>query len=171
MAGPPAAGKRQDLSRGMPNRVVEVPPESQRRVFHNERDRLVQDVKNSTGCDVVPRWSKDHGSGSAIYRFEVFGSGPAVDRATRLLNDWVANSNTRSEKSSAWAKLNGYDPDRWYYDEVERLDDMWKQQFKGPVPEPQEGRPALSKVSALGIEWCSRINLICSRSLFRGQKS
>jgi hypothetical protein len=171
MAGPPAAGKRQDTSRGKPNRIVEVPPESQRRVFPNEREHLVQNVKSSTGCDVVPRWFKDQGSESAIYRFEIFGSGPGVDRATRLLNNWVTHSHDRSEKSNAWAKLNGYDPDRWYYDEVERLDDEWRQQFKGPIPEPQEGDSALPKVSVMDAESNSRVGLICSRSLSHGQRS
>jgi hypothetical protein len=146
MAGPPAANNRQDASRGKPNRVIEVPPESQRRVFVNEREQLIQKVKLSTGCDVVPRWSKD---GGAIYRFEVFGSGSGLDKATRQLNDWVSQAHARSEKSSAWAKLNNHDANKWYYDEVDRLDDEWRQQFKGPIPEAQEGDPIRPKVRTL----------------------
>ena len=140
------------MSRGKPNHIVEVPPESQRRVFTKEREHLVKSVKNSTGCDIVPRWFNDHGAGPAIYRFEIFGSGPGAERAVRQLNDWVSHAHARSEKSSAWAKLNRHDPDRWYYDEVERLDDENRQQFKGPIPKLQEGEPALIKVGVLGTE-------------------
>jgi hypothetical protein len=144
MAGATPARARQDALRGKPSRIIDVPPESRRRVLSNEREQLLQDVHLSTGCDVVARWGKDHG---AIYRFEIFGSGLGLDRAVRLLNDWVSQALKRSEKSSAWAKLETHDADKWYYDEVERLDEEWSQQFKGPVPEAQESDPIRPKVA------------------------
>ncbi|KAF2034863.1 hypothetical protein EK21DRAFT_55491 [Setomelanomma holmii] len=111
-----------------PNKVIPVPREYQRQTLGRERDILINDVKIKTNCDIVLRWDL-----TKITSFELFGSGPAVDKATRYVNEWISNAQKKSIGASAWAKISAWEYLKWYYDTVEELEVDRKQKYTGPI--------------------------------------
>ena len=125
-----------------PNKVIAVPHEFRRHMWTRERDALVHDIKISTGCDICI-----HLDQSVISQFELFGSGASLEKAVRHINQWITKAPTKSKDSAAWAKMPAFDPDTWYYNQVEAMEAERKQQFKGPIPTTVEGKTQLPKVS------------------------
>jgi hypothetical protein len=115
-----------------PNRVVSVPLEYRRQTLVRERDTLINDLRVETDCIVIP-----NGNQTVIRSFYIFGSGSNVEKAVRHLNQWISKAHVKSIASSAWAKMPAYNSDKWYYNEVERLELERKQRFKGPLPQAE----------------------------------
>jgi hypothetical protein len=112
-----------------PNKVISVPHEYRRQTLVRECDTLIHDIRVDTNCVVIPHWDQD-----TIKFFDVFGSGPGVEEAVRHLHHWISNARMKSMASSAWAKMSAYNFDKWYYEEVEKLESEKKQRFKESVP-------------------------------------
>lgn len=131
----------QSLIGKKPNKSLIVPPEFRRATLKRESDGLINDIKIDTNCVVIAHWT--HGK---IDRFDLFGSGHGVENATRRLNQWIYNAHKKSKESSAWAKTSAFDFDEWYYNQVDEWEDVRKQKFKGPLPEPGLNNQTLFKV-------------------------
>ncbi|EMD91375.1 hypothetical protein COCC4DRAFT_57592 [Bipolaris maydis ATCC 48331] len=114
-----------------PNKVISVPVGFRRSTYAREREQIVSDVKVSTGCAVIPHWSyrRDQNE-SIIYQFDIFGTGTALEKAVRHINQWISKAQTKTKDSSAWAKTPAFDPNKWYYEQVDDLKQRHKQSFK-----------------------------------------
>jgi hypothetical protein len=112
-----------------PNKVIPVPHEYRRQTLVRERDTLISEIRAETNCVVIPHWDQ-----GVIKSFDIFGSGPNVEKAVRHLHQWISNAHTKSIASSAWAKMSAYNYDKWYYEEVEKLESERKQRFKESIP-------------------------------------
>ncbi|EUC41931.1 hypothetical protein COCMIDRAFT_104846 [Bipolaris oryzae ATCC 44560] len=131
-ARPPNPTTDQNAFKGKkPNKVIYVPPEFRRPTYAREREQIVSDVKVSTGCAVIPHWNKkweqDH---SIIYQFDIFGTGTALEKAVRHINQWISKAQNKTKDSSAWAKTPAFDPNKWYYEQVDDIKQRHKQRFK-----------------------------------------
>ncbi|KAF2833240.1 hypothetical protein CC86DRAFT_415001 [Ophiobolus disseminans] len=144
-AAPPGGIDRSAFTGKKPNKIIPVPHEYRRQTLSRERDMLIHDVEQKTGCDLVPHW--DQGK---VTSFDIYGSGHGVEKATVYLNHWISNAHTKSIGASAWAKLPAYDPNKWYYAQVEELDNVYKQRFRGPVP--SEGDADAPRHAAV-VDW------------------
>ncbi len=113
-----------------PNKVIGVPPQFRRPTLLSERKMLANEIKVSTGCDILPRW--EHGK---IFEVHIFGSGANLDKAIREINEWIQKAPTKSAHSSKWAKTRAYDPDDWFYEGVTGLEQDRRKDFLGPIPE------------------------------------
>jgi hypothetical protein len=114
-----------------PNKIIPVPHEYRRQAFARECDTLIHDLKTETGCIVVAHWNQGNIN---ITSFDIYGSGPGIEKAVRHLHQWISNAHAKSMASSAWAKTTAYNYDKWYYEEVEHMENVKKQRFKGPIP-------------------------------------
>jgi len=126
---PPGVVDRSALIGKKPSKTIPVPYEYRRQTLSRERDLLVNDIKEKTECDVVPHWEE-----GKIASFDIYGPGHGVEQAVRHLNQWISKAHTKSIGASAWAKLPAYDFNKWYYAQVEELENMYQQKFRGPVP-------------------------------------
>lgn len=113
-----------------PNKIIPVPDEYRRLTSARERDTLVNDLKVTTNCTVVPRWEQ-----GKICRFDIYSSAAGVEHAIRHLNQWISTAHARSKDSSAWPKIPAFEFDQWYYEEVAEMEDARTQMFKEPAPQ------------------------------------
>ena len=133
-----------------PSRVLPVPPEFRRPSRVRERDTLVNDVNLKTGCTILPHWEYQRGQdGGIISHFDIFGAGAGLERATQYIQKWIANAPGRSKESSAWAKMPAFDANKWYYEQLEALENERKQIFKGAPPQPHPCEQPLLMVRIL----------------------
>jgi hypothetical protein len=138
-----------------PTKIVPVPHEYRRQTFARERDTLINDLRVETDCIVIPHWDQ-----TTIKYFEIFGSGPNAEKAIRHLHQWISNAHVKSVASSAWAKMPAYNFDKWYYDEVEKLEIERKQRFRGPPP-PAEGNDVPKHAVSLTGYYISITHIVC----------
>ncbi|XP_014555428.1 hypothetical protein COCVIDRAFT_38785 [Bipolaris victoriae FI3] len=131
-ARPPNPTIDQNAFKGKkPNKVISVPAGFRRPTYARERERIVSDVKVSTGCAVIPHWSyKQNQDQSIIYQFDIFGTGTALEKAVRHINQWISKAQNKTKDSSAWAKTPAFDPNKWYYEQVDDMKQRHKQIFK-----------------------------------------
>jgi hypothetical protein len=142
---PPISAIDQNVLKGKkPNKIVSVPLEFRRPSYSRERNLIVNDVKTSTGCDVVLHWNyqRDHDQG-IIYQFDIFGTGAGLERAIRHVNQWILKAHSKSKDSAAWAKMPAFDPDKWYSEQIGEMEYQRKKGFK----ESPSGNQNLYKVS------------------------
>lgn len=118
--------------RKKPNRVIPVPHEYRRKTLAREGDKLVQDLKIETDCEVILRW--DQGK---VTQFDIIGSSAGVEKAVRQINHWISNAHVKSKESSAWAKMPAFDGSKWLCDAVEKLERERKETYKGTGGEHQ----------------------------------
>lgn len=145
----PGSGRDKDVfSRKKPSKIISVPPELRRHTFARERDILVNEIKCSTGCSVNLHYEQ-----GKISQLDIIGPGTNVDKAARQINQWVSKKHSKAKESSVWAKTRAFDPNKWYYEEVEEKERMRKQVFRGPIPEAFGGEAELQRVS--GTEFLS----------------
>ncbi|KAF2691292.1 hypothetical protein K458DRAFT_287346 [Lentithecium fluviatile CBS 122367] len=114
-----------------PSRTVNVPSEYIRDTTIREKERVVDELKLETGCDVLPR--TDHKK--RITRFEIYSAGSGVDNAVVKVNEWIVKASTKSKESSAWAKLPAFFHDKWYDNAVREAEKARRARFKEPIPE------------------------------------
>ena len=141
-APPVSATDPNALKNKKPTKVIPVPPEFRRLCHAVERNTLVNDIKTSTGCTVIPQWDQGR-----VYQFGIIGTGAGLEKAVRRLNEWIASAHVKSKDASAWAKMPAFDPNKWYYEKVEEMEQQHKQIFKGPIPDVAEGEMPLLSVS------------------------
>jgi hypothetical protein len=130
------------LKNKKPNKIIPVPPEFRRLSHAAERNTLVNDIKTGTGCTVIPQWDQGR-----VYQFGIIGAGQGLEKAVRRINEWIATAHVKSKDASAWAKMPAFDANKWYYDQVQELEQQHKQVFKGAIPEVVEGETPLLSVS------------------------
>ncbi|KAG9186830.1 hypothetical protein G6011_09938 [Alternaria panax] len=128
------------VPRPKPNKIIPVPQEFRRLTHARERDNIVNDVNISTGCVVIPQW--DDGR---IYQFGIAGGGAGLEKAVRYINQWISNAHVKSKDSSAWAKMPAFDPNKWYYEQVEEMERQRKETFRGMAPKVSEGETPLQR--------------------------
>lgn len=129
--------------RKKPNKVIPVPHEYQRLTLARERDLLIHDIKDKTNCVVIAQWDRQ----GKVTSFELHGAGFAIDKAVRLLNDWISNAPKKSIGASAWAKMPAWIYDDWYYKTVEIMELERKQKYKGDIVPNDDGELPEYKVS------------------------
>lgn len=112
-----------------PNKVILVPYEYRRQTLAREGDNLINELRFKANCHVILKW--DLGK---IIAFEIHGAGADVERGVSQVNQWISQAHIKSKDSSAWAKIPAYDPNDWYYDCIETMQDSRKLLFKGPMP-------------------------------------
>jgi hypothetical protein len=141
----PVVGKREFVGK-KPNRVIPVHREYQRHVFGRERDHMVNDIKILTDCSVIPHWEQGTGK---ISQFDIYGAGAGLERAITIINTWISSALTKSERSSAWAKMSAFDLDKWYYEQVDIMEDARKVEFKGAPPQRSDEDDPLPMVRSV----------------------
>ena len=131
-ARPPNPTIDQNAFKGKkPNKVISVPVGFRRPTYAREREQIVSDVKASTGCAVIPHWNyKRDQDQSIIYQFDIFGTGTALEKAVRHINQWISKAQNKTKDSSAWAKTPAFDSNKWYYEQVDDMKQRHKQSFK-----------------------------------------
>jgi hypothetical protein len=117
-----------------PTKIIPVPSEYRRQTLARERDKLIHDLRVETNCHVVPHWEQ-----GTIKSFDIYGAGSGVERAIGRLNQWISNAHTKAIAASAWGKISAYNYDKWYYNQVEQMENTRKQLYRGP--KPPEGHP------------------------------
>ncbi|KAF2739947.1 hypothetical protein EJ04DRAFT_604586 [Polyplosphaeria fusca] len=147
-----------------PNRSILVPPEIRPDVVKLTLQDLTRKLKTETGCDVVPHF----GGHSKLTSFDIFGAGTGPERAVKSLNEWIATASTKSAASSAWAKMPAFDPNKWYYNEIDIMEQNRKQVFKGAVP--QENRPGFRKLVDWPEDLLNDFNIFPTDALLFGHK-
>ncbi|CAN9459735.1 hypothetical protein CUC08_Gglean010604 [Alternaria sp. MG1] len=138
-------GESGPAPRPKPNKTILVPQEFRRPTHARECDNIVNEVKVRTGCAVIPQW--DDGR---IYQFGIAGGGAGLEKAVRYINQWISNAHVKSKDSSAWAKMPAFDPNKWYYEQIEEMERQRKEAFRGTAPKVSEGGTPLQ---CLTIHW------------------
>jgi hypothetical protein len=146
-AAPPISATDPNALRNRrPNKVIPVPQEFRRLSHLAERNTLVNDIKTSTGCTVVPQCDQGR-----VLQFGIIGAGAGLEKAIRQINEWISNAHVKSKDSSAWAKMPAFDVNKWYYEQVTEMELQHKQIFKGPIHEAAEGEAPLPSVSPFPV--------------------
>lgn len=118
-----------------PNKVIPVPPEYRRQTLGREGANLIYDIRVGANCHVVLQWDKPPAFGGRyIIAFEIYGAGADVERGVSRINQWIFQAHVKSRDASAWAKIPAYNPDDWYYQQIEAKQNARKALFRGPVP-------------------------------------
>lgn len=119
-----------------PTKVVNVPPE-QRLDGHINIKAFCESWYQETECVVEPIFRYGR-----LNSFHLFGSKSEVDAATRKINKWLQQVSTKTVASSAWAKLEAFDHNKWWYQSYAENEEERKQQFLGTLlPEYYEEFP------------------------------
>ncbi|KAF1835518.1 hypothetical protein BDW02DRAFT_548101 [Decorospora gaudefroyi] len=143
---PPIAVANPNALKGKkPNKSIPVPSEFRRDMHVRERDMLVDEIKNKTGCTITPQL--DHGR---IYQFGIFGAGAGLEKAVRHINDWISKAHNRTKDSSAWAKMPAFDAKKWYDNQIGEQVQQHKQIFRGPISEAPEGEEPVNQIT---VHW------------------
>ncbi|KAL1791959.1 hypothetical protein ACET3X_009710 [Alternaria dauci] len=127
--------------RPKPNRTIPVPQEFRRPTHARECENIVNEVKIRTGCVVIPQWDSGR-----ICQFGIAGGGAGLEKAVRYINQWISNAHVKSKDSSAWAKMPAFDPDKWYYEQIEEMERQRKEVFRGTAPKVSEGEAPLQRL-------------------------
>jgi hypothetical protein len=117
-----------------PTRTILVPPEQRPDLHYKDIKMKCEFWLQETECEVVP--TMIHGK---LTRLDLFGSGTQVNAATRVINKWLQVANTKAPASSAWAKLEAFDHNKWWYKNYDENEMERKSMFLGSLPEEHFG--------------------------------
>lgn len=124
-----------------PAKTLHIPEEYRRETLLQEEKRLIDTWKKETTCEVVPTVIMESPR-RIITQFRIFGTGSGgVDKAVKAINDWILATMTKSSGSGAWAKLEAWEYNKWYDNEVRKMENARKQRYKRPVPQGTELPP------------------------------
>lgn len=106
-------GQSSNIDGRRPNRIINVPKESQRATVARERQMIETIWVTETGCRIVPQTAESTAGGLIITRFDLFGTGNNLEKAVQKVENWIRQAKTKSSATTAWAKTPAYDPKAW----------------------------------------------------------
>jgi hypothetical protein len=131
-----------DVSGRKPTRTIQIPDKMLPTITPHDVNRytnLCKTEANATDVDIIPQWNRGPRFNEIIPRklvaLNLYGPACQADAAVRRLNKWMENLRGRSDATARWAKQKAFDPNKWYYEEVNQLEKERKQKFKGPPPD------------------------------------
>lgn len=113
-----------------PNKTILVPEEYRPTARPQVLEQLTSYWQEKTGCEVIYQLQF-----RKLIKFDIFGSGARLDHAIRVINKWIEGANTKTPASSAWAKMPAFDPNQWYYDEINAMEAERKEMFRSAMPD------------------------------------
>jgi hypothetical protein len=123
-----------------PTRTIQVPEGTLPHIPHNNIITTCNFWKGeSNGCEVVAQWSHGPKYKDIVSRrltgFNLYGTGSQADAAVRIINKWIESVRNKNPSTTRWAKNKAFDANKWYYDEINQMENERRQKFKGPPPD------------------------------------
>lgn len=115
-----------------PARIINVPVESRRKTWAQERRTMETVWVTETGCKIVPETSD--AMHSVITRFNLFGTGSNLEKAVQKVEQWIREAKNKSSGTTAWAKTPAFDPKVWSMNYIQNQNQQRKMKFTKEMP-------------------------------------